>query len=104
MSRIYRTCGIVAMTPKGEYDSSAYYERLNVVTYNGSSYVAIQNTHGNLPTNTTYWQLLAHSGVAYATADRPANATNGAMIFDTTLNKPIWKYGTKWYDATGTQV
>lgn len=62
MSRIYRTLGTVAMTPKGEYDSSAYYEKLNVVTYNGSSYVAIQNTHGNLPTNTTYWQLLAQKG------------------------------------------
>jgi len=62
MSRIYRTLGTVAMTPKGEYDSSAYYEKLNVVTYNGSSYVALQNTHGNLPTNTTYWQLLAQKG------------------------------------------
>ena len=62
MSRVERILGVVAMTPKGEYDSSAYYEKLNVVTYNGSSYVALQNTHGNLPTNTTYWQLLAQKG------------------------------------------
>lgn len=62
MSRIYRTLGTVAMTPKGEYDSSAYYERLDIVIYNGSSYVAIQSTNGNLPTNTTYWQLLAQKG------------------------------------------
>ena len=62
MSRIYRTLGTVAMTPKGEYDSSAYYEKLDIVTYNGSSYVAIQSTNGNLPTNTAYWQLLAQKG------------------------------------------
>lgn len=42
----------------------------------------------------------------FATASRPSAATAGAytMIWDTTLNKPIWSDGTNWRDATGTVV
>ena len=55
--------GRVAMVPKGEWSASTAYVRLDVVYYNGSSYVAIQDSTGQNPsTATTYWQLLA-SGV-----------------------------------------
>lgn len=42
----------------------------------------------------------------FATGGRPAAATAGAgaMVFDTTLNKPIWSTGAVWVDATGTTV
>lgn len=46
----------------GEYDSQTLYTAGQVVTYNGSSYVAKQATVGNLPTDTTYWQLVASKG------------------------------------------
>ena len=44
-----------------------------------------------------------------ATNERPTNLGNtnkdrGFMIFDRTLNKPIWWNGTTWVDATGTSV
>ena len=55
MSRIYKTLGTVAPVPKGEYDASAYYEKLNIVTYQGYSYMAKQSAHGILPTNNNYW-------------------------------------------------
>ena len=54
--------GKVTITPKGAYDGSTTYERLDTVTYNGSSYIALAETTGNLPTNTTYWELLAQKG------------------------------------------
>jgi len=57
-NQISEVLGVVAMEPKGEYNADTFYEKLNVVTYNKSSYVAKQKTQGNLPTNTTYWQLL----------------------------------------------
>ena len=47
---------------KGEYDADTTYEKLNIVFYQGSTYFALQQTTGNLPTNTTYWQLLAKRG------------------------------------------
>ena len=50
--------GIVAMTPKGEYSSEVYYEKLNTVLYNDSTYMAIKPSTGVLPTDTEYWQLI----------------------------------------------
>ena len=52
----------------GNYDDSLDYVKNNVVQYNGSSFVALQNTIGNTPpilptTNNQYWQLLAQRGV-----------------------------------------
>jgi hypothetical protein len=43
---------------------------------------------------------------AVATGSRPAAAIAraGAMVFDTTLGKPIWSNGTNWVDATGAVV
>lgn len=43
---------------------------------------------------------------AVATGGRPTAATAGAgaMMFDTTLNKPIWSTGSAWVDATGATV
>ena len=65
----YNTDAIVAMiaavldlVPMGEYNPATGYSRLNIVSYQGSSYIAKQNTTGNLPTNTTYWGLLAGKG------------------------------------------
>lgn len=50
----------IAPLPRGTYSSSATYAKLDVVSYNGSSYMAIKAVPtGTVPTNTTYWQLLA---------------------------------------------
>jgi Pectate lyase superfamily protein len=40
------------------------------------------------------------------TGSRPSASTvgEGAMFYDTTLDKPIWSDGTNWKDATGTTV
>lgn len=52
--------GTVAMVPKGEYDSETYYDYLNIVTYEGNSYVAKNSVNGVEPTDTEYWQLLTN--------------------------------------------
>ncbi len=53
----------VNVNPRGVYDSGATYGIGDSVSYNGNSYIAIQPTIGNLPTNVTYWQLLAQQGI-----------------------------------------
>lgn len=53
-----KVLGIVAMEPKGEYDATAYYEKLNTVTHNDSTYMALKASTGVLPTDTEYWQLI----------------------------------------------
>ena len=54
--------GIVGIKNMGTYNSETTYEKLNVVTYQGSSYCALKETTGNVPTNTEYWQLYAEKG------------------------------------------
>lgn len=47
------------ITPTGVYNPAFTYGVGDSVSFGNSSYVAIQPTTGNAPTNTTYWQLLA---------------------------------------------
>lgn len=52
----------IAPLPRGAYSSSATYAKLDVVSYNGSSYMAIKSVPtGTVPTNTAYWQLLVQA-------------------------------------------
>ena len=47
---------------KGAYNASYTYGVNDVAYYNGSSYVAVQGTVGNVPTDTTYWGKMAAAG------------------------------------------
>lgn len=47
------------IVPHGVYDPIHAYISGDSVSYEGSSYIALQNTTGDLPTDTTYWQLLS---------------------------------------------
>lgn len=46
----------------GEYDNATSYSIGQSVSYNGSSYIALNATTGNPPPNTLFWQLLAEKG------------------------------------------
>lgn len=88
------SAGRVLIIPKGTYDASATYHMLDLVVYDGSSYIAKQTTTGNLPTNTTYWQLLANGNAVAHLYD----------IGDVTITNPstgqILKWnGTAWINA-----
>lgn len=50
--------GKVSILYRGEYSSTEMYASLDVVTYEGSSYICIKDTIGNLPTDPTYFGLL----------------------------------------------
>lgn len=61
--------GTIALIPKGDWSAETQYKTGNVVTYDGSSYVAhTRPPVGTLPTNTDYWQVSAQ-GASRATAD-----------------------------------
>ena len=47
---------------KGAYDNAYVYGTNDVAYYNGSSYVAIVGTVGNIPSNTSYWEKMAAAG------------------------------------------
>ena len=67
---------------RGNYDGTATYNTLDIVFYLGSSYICKQDgTTGKLPTNTTYWQLLAAKGdtIAQLTPQQLAEVTQQVM-------------------------
>ena len=46
----------------GEYSPTTHYLKNNVVRYNGSSYACLVDSFEHLPTNTSYWELVALKG------------------------------------------
>lgn len=55
--------GKVAVTPKGTYNSSLSYEKLDIVTHDGASYIAIKDAPiGISPTDINYFQVLSSRG------------------------------------------
>lgn len=89
--------GRVLLIPKGNYDSTATYTMLDMVVYNGSSYICKQECTGVVPTNTTYWMLNASgSAVAFLNDIGDVVITNVAngqvLMYDSTTQK--WVNGT----------
>lgn len=60
-------------TFRGAYNGATAYNVGDVITYSGSSYICILASTGNLPTNATYWQLIAQAGT------NGTNGTNGQI-------------------------
>lgn len=73
--------GVVnSLRNQGTYAAGTTYYANDYVYYNGSSYVAIATTTGNLPTNTTYWSVLAAQGQPGA-AGAPGAAGGGGAFW-----------------------
>ena len=54
--------GSIKFNWRGAYAAGTAYSVDDVVSYNGGSYVCILASTGNLPTNTTYWNVMAQGG------------------------------------------
>jgi hypothetical protein len=63
--------GKIKFTWKSAYSGATAYEKDDVVSYNGNSYVCkLATTAGTLPTNTTYWDVMAQgAGLATTLGD-----------------------------------
>ena len=68
------TLGNIKLNWKGAYNAGTAYAIDDVVSYNGSSYVAKTATTGNLPTVTANWDIMSQAGT---------NGTNGTDITST---------------------
>ena len=54
--------GSIKFKWKGTYSGATAYTIDDVVEYNGSSYICISNSTGNLPTNATYFEQMSSAG------------------------------------------
>lgn len=65
----------------GDYVAETSYVVGNKVVYNGSSYICILASIGNLPTNATYWKLIAAKGL-----DGTGSGDMAKSVYDTNGN------------------
>ena len=71
MSDTVTTLGAVGILPVGDWSNSSAYDRLNAVKYQGSMYVALKDVPaGVVPTNTTYWMLMAEKGESVQSVEK----------------------------------
>jgi hypothetical protein len=81
------------ITWKGNYAAETAYVINDAVFYNGSSYICKLASTGNLPTDTTYWDLMAQQGAAGSGSGDvtgPSSATDNAIArFDLATGKLI---------------
>ena len=94
---------------KGAYNNSTAYVLDDIVYYNGSSYVAKQSTTGNVPTNGTYWNILASgsggiwdSNLSLGTAGKILHVNSGATALEFTDAPAGGVVQTKFYNYDGT--
>ena len=105
MATITQDLGKVAYLSKGAYSSSTQYEKNDVVTYEGSSYVSLQSTQGNAPTNTTYWQLIAEKGTkgdTGATGQTGATGNGISSVTKTSTSSNVDTYTITYTNGTTT--
>lgn len=72
------------LVPKGAYSGATTYAIGDCVSYLNSSYVCILSSTGNVPTNASYWQLIAAQGSAGptgATGPTGVTASTGAVYY-----------------------
>ena len=102
--------GATRNVPRGAYADGTAYQKGDIVTYSGSSYVARSDVPaGNAPTNATYWQLLVAGGVpgpAGANGQPSfvhvayANSADGSQAFVTGVANPGRTFIGIYTDAT----
>lgn len=84
---------------RGTYSGATAYVMNDVVIYNGVPYVALANTTGNLPTNTTYWMPLSSLGAGLPAA----GSTGQALVKNSgTTNDTKWATANITVTATAT--
>lgn len=107
--------GKVSLTPRGEFSPNVSYTALDVVSYDGSSYLVLQPVFSVVPPNPNYYMLLASKGdkgnagdnasiaagiVTSIPAGGTPSVTNSGTNTNATFNFAI-PSGNMWYVGTG---
>ena len=79
--------GKVALTPKGNWDNTITYEKLDIVQYDGNSYIAKTGVPIGISvtTGTEYWQLFSAKGNGISVGDVIIASTTQPTVFENKL-------------------
>jgi len=99
----------LGVASKGAYSGATQYYVNDIVSYNNSSYICILASLGNLPTNTTYWNLLVLAGsvssvgqtftggiVSVSGSPVTGSGTLALTVAGTSGGVPYFSSGTTW--------
>jgi hypothetical protein len=99
----------LGVASKGAYSGATQYYVNDIVSYNNSSYICILASLGNLPTNTTYWNLLVlassvssvgqtFTGGIVSVSGSPvtSSGTLALTVAGTSGGVPYFSSGTTW--------
>ena len=99
----------LGVASKGAYSGATQYYVNDIVLYNSSSYICILSSLGNLPTNTTYWNLLVQAGAVSSVAQTftggivsvsgspiTGSGTLSLTVAGTSGGVPYFSSGTAW--------
>ena len=93
MSQTYNL-GKVAITPRGAYSSTAQYTPLDIFSYNGSSYLVLQNCMGVTPPNATYYMVVASKGDTGSAGASPTIAAGAVTMTPAGTSASVTNVGT----------
>jgi hypothetical protein len=77
-STAWNSLGYASVSNRGTYSGATQYYVNDIVQYSGGSYICILASLNNLPTNTTYWSVLAAAG---SVQTNQANTFTAAQTF-----------------------
>ena len=93
MSQTYNL-GKVAITPRGAYSSTAQYTPLDILSYNGSSYLVLQDCMGVTPPNATYYMVVASKGDTGSSGASPTIAAGTVTMTPAGTSASVTNVGT----------
>ena len=94
------TLGKVGLNPRSVYNADAAYEKLDIVSHNGSSYVALDSCTGVDPTDASKWMLLTQGTAAPAFEQNDATKNVPASSFTSMLTYTAVHAGCYLLDMT----
>ena len=88
---------------KGNWDGSTTYYKLDIVYYNGSSYVAKTQNTNQVPTNTFYWQIVAKASTwtDFTDAEKEALVDYCIDVLEQSLDSIPTKNSTNFVNSSG---
>lgn len=98
-STAWNSLGYATLTFQGAYAGGTTYYPNDVVTYNNSTYICILQSTGNLPTNATYWSLLAAAGAGDVVG--PATSTDSVLAVYDGVSGKLLKNSTMLITSVG---
>lgn len=92
-----QSLGRVSLVPKGAYNALTAYERLDVVTHNGASYIVLRPVQGVTPVDGEDYMLLVQDGdtpdLSVGSVTTLAAGSKATASIGGTADKPVLNFG-----------